>query len=77
MLNTFYFLKLSINLGLFLKQRYLKDFISIKSVILQYLLKDKYTLNLLASYKLDNFILIKDFDGILKSIILYLKGLRV
>jgi len=50
---------------------------SIKSVILQYPLRDKYALDLLAGYKLDNLILIRDFDKILKFVIPYLEGLRV
>ena len=77
MLNTFYFPRPGINLGLFLKQKCLKDFMSIKSVILQYPLRDKYALDLLAGYKLDNLILIRDFDKILKFVIPYLEGLRV
>jgi hypothetical protein len=50
---------------------------SIKSVALRYPLGDRYALDLLAGCKLDNLILIGDFDGTSKSVMPHLEGLRV
>jgi hypothetical protein len=51
---------------------------SIKSIILQYPLKCKYAIDILAGYKrLKDLIFIKRFNRTLKSLLLYLKGLHI